>query len=1279
MTRRDASPGDAVRASAERAVAVGRDVRTVVTGDGAKVADTFIEHQTVYQAPAPASSPSAQEVTDAVAHYALRVAQVYGRVDLGVLTPPGEAQPTVRLPEVFVAPTVRADPPPVQLPRELQRRALESGWLLDDELLPPGTDTDAFERLRNSYLERPEQCVLETLAGPSGRRAVLLGDPGAGKSTLIRYLALTLLRGEPDGALHPLKGLVPLVVELRQYADDRWHHSSFEAFLDHQHSDFALSVPPAVREELLAEGRALMIFDGLDEIFDRKVRAEATQRIAAFAARWSSTRILVTSRVIGYQRAALDSAGFTHFKIQDLDEERISTFAEHWYRNTCPDDPVLARELTERFTSATENSRPLQEMAGNPLLLTILAIIGRSPSLPRNRRDVYEHAVTILVARWDEDAKMLKTPLPPAVAEALAVLGPSRRLKLLRLLAHTMQEGRNGIAGNHIHRSDLERVFRDHLQRYGVPPAQATPAAQAMIDQLRERNFILAHYGGDFYGFVHRAFLEYLTAADIAHRYKEEGHWTSKGLIDQVVAARAADPAWHEVLLLLIGQLNSGDATAAIDRLLDLHARRTDLTDARYVILALRALAERGKIAALSNQSVAAIDAVTAVLNTRGSKGPWLLAEAWSALASFSRYWAGREPYLRWYRLSGQFSPSDEPAALLAIALKLDDDELAALARGSYYGFDRLTLLHALGERRPDDDATRELVLREATLHPGYRVRSVALEVLGEVWKGREDVRAFLIARAAEDPKANTRGTALEVLGAWWSDDDDIRELISHAATHDDHPFVRGDALRTLGRQWHDREDIRSLLIRRVLDDQDDNIRGTALQTLERRCSGYQDVLDFLAQRAADDTDPDLCRHAIWVLGKSARGDHAIRDLLIQRATDSSDDGVREAALRALGMNWPAHVGVRDALVRAVTDDPSPKACSTALRELGARWSRHENVRNLILRRAHKGTDEEVRRTAIEVMSDRYRDDDDALEVLSRAATDETQKRVREQALRVLAEQWAQQTQVRDLLLRAYAGISDGWTRATVLRGLAEHWPDRQDVHKLLLTAADHPYRFTSATALDDLRDHWPDRDDARAVLMRIVTEHDDWLVGSAAMKVLAKRWMDRADVRAFVMRVATDPSHPYRGTVLDVLCEHWAYREDVRDVLIRAVADHADKDTGAKAVKVLGLRWGDHRGVQELFRRRAAVDPDPHVRFSSLRWWVVKAGEDEGQALLGIRAVEDPDPEVRRKILHMLALNWPGHPRTAAVLQDRALHDEDESTKAAAHDLRALTTRPGP
>jgi hypothetical protein len=44
---------------------------------------------------------------------------------------------------------------------------------------------------------------------------------------------------------------------------------------------------------------------------------------------------------------------------------------------------------------------------------------------------------------------------------------------------------------------------------------------------------------------------------------------------------------------------------------------------------------------------------------------------------------------------------------------------------------------------------------------------------------------------------------------------------------------------------------------------------------------------------------------------------------------------------------------------------------------------------------------------------------------------------------------------------------------------------------------------------------------------------------------------------------------------------------------------------------------------------------------------------------------------------MHMLALGWPAHLGTAAVLEDRALHDEDEKTRTTAENLRAPAGRP--
>ena len=66
----------------------------------------------------------------------------------------------------------------------------------------------------------------------------------------------------------------------------------------------------AVLEPYLRQGGlALVVFDGLDEIFDTAVREQVIRQIEAFAGRYPQVRVLVTTRVVGYRRATLDAAG----------------------------------------------------------------------------------------------------------------------------------------------------------------------------------------------------------------------------------------------------------------------------------------------------------------------------------------------------------------------------------------------------------------------------------------------------------------------------------------------------------------------------------------------------------------------------------------------------------------------------------------------------------------------------------------------------------------------------------------------------------------------------------------------------------------------------------------------------------------------------------------------------------------------------------------------------------------------------------------------------------
>ncbi|MFE4574385.1 NACHT domain-containing protein [Streptomyces chartreusis] len=183
------------------------------------------------------------------------------------------------------------------------------------------------------------------LADTDTDRMVLLGDPGAGKSSLTRHLALTLTRETlADDPLVSLAGRVPLVVELREYAAADWRERTFEDFLEHLHTAKGMAPPSDVANWLLRRGKAVVLFDGLDELFDPSNREQAAHRIADFAGRYrqAGVRTVVTSRAGGYKRGVLESAGFAHFMIQDPGLRADRALTRRWYATVHPHDEERA-------------------------------------------------------------------------------------------------------------------------------------------------------------------------------------------------------------------------------------------------------------------------------------------------------------------------------------------------------------------------------------------------------------------------------------------------------------------------------------------------------------------------------------------------------------------------------------------------------------------------------------------------------------------------------------------------------------------------------------------------------------------------------------------------------------------------------------------------------------------------------------------------------------------------------------------------------------------------
>ena len=761
----------------------------------------------------------------------------YQHLNLDALTPPQRDENLrQRLREVFVEQNVRENPPPVELPKEVWEKLQRDREIHTDDL-PSGVTPEDVLRARESYFEKPSRPVLEVLADPRRRHVIVLGDPGSGKSTLTRYTLLSLISDAGDERLRrAFEGHLPLLIELRSFVGFYAHDKriTFLEFLEALGENEGWQLNTAALKHFLdTDGRAVVIFDGLDEIFDPEDRERIVRSIAGFAAKHPKARVLVTSRVIGYRRKILTDAGFDHFTLQDLDERQVAAFIDRWYALVLDERPEDARARRERIMRSFKESASIRQLAGNPMLLTIMAIIGKNQELPRERWKLYDHAAAVLIHHWDIERhlenKNIKAPF----------IGEEEKKELLRRLAYKMQGSMGGLSGNHIHRDDLQAEFEAYLRvRFNQPPADATTIARAMIEQFRSRNFILSLYGANLYGFVHRAFLEFFCATALAQKFEKARELTLEELKRNIYGAHWEDRTWHEVLRLICGMIDEKFAGEIIDYLAQsLYQPWPKEFGARQpwnIALAVQCLGEIRNLAAIESVAEGVLRFCLqlferAIIHFERDLTWFLDNDLAPSAKSIGSAWPGRELIIDWLEQtlrpdrSRTFHnyPNTHACGIFVGSVCSDRVDLRELLTVSVHHRSegvQCFVAHALLEYRRGQRESFEL-LKYSVSHMSYATaRTLAATYLAELWSSEPEVLLLLLDLYDSDSDEHVRGAVLQALGKHFTQDSRVLDLLLHRVVNESQ-WVRRSALDTLAEHFRDNPVIPPLLRERAMND----------------------------------------------------------------------------------------------------------------------------------------------------------------------------------------------------------------------------------------------------------------------------------------------------------------------------------------------------------------------------------------------------------------------------------------------------------------------------
>ncbi|MEH1929191.1 HEAT repeat domain-containing protein [Nostoc sp.] len=242
------------------------------------------------------------------------------------------------------------------------------------------------------------------------KRLVVLGDPGAGKTTMIRWITTAYLlrlkqdpdwKDLPDVSTLPDEDWLPVIIRCRDLKDvslsgsldDILHYTLRKAEMSESE---CTALRDTLRQKLL-QGTALLLIDGLDEITDSLLRAKFCEQIEKICDAYKQAPIIVTSRIVGYREMNYRiGRQFEHVTVAELIKEDKDDFATRWCEITeLPERKEKAKtELIQDIHSAER----IERLTGNPMLLTTMALVKRKVGkLPTRRHKLYAQAVDVLL------------------------------------------------------------------------------------------------------------------------------------------------------------------------------------------------------------------------------------------------------------------------------------------------------------------------------------------------------------------------------------------------------------------------------------------------------------------------------------------------------------------------------------------------------------------------------------------------------------------------------------------------------------------------------------------------------------------------------------------------------------------------------------------------------------------------------------------------------------------------------------------------------------------